>query len=114
MWLVVMGGLGLLGCPPENSPLQSENQRLKKQLAKQESVIVSLQEGNKVMQQQIDLLNQEGRKVTNKLEQDLKAAQDKLQQLSQGHQEEDRKLEALEEENVKPEDKEAKKVAVET
>jgi len=96
-----MGGLGLLGCPPENSPLQSENQRLKKQLAKQESVIVSLQEGNKVMQQQIDLLNQEGRKVTNKLEQDLKAAQDKLQQLSQGHQEEDRKLEALEEENVK-------------
>ena len=96
-----MGGLGLLGCPPENSPLQSENQRLKKQLAKQESVIASLQEGNKVMQQQIDLLNQESRKVTNKLEEDLKAAEVKLQQESLGHQEEDKRLEALEAENLK-------------
>ena len=36
------------------------------------------------MQQQIDLLNQESRKVTNKLEEDLKAAQDQLKQLSLG------------------------------
>ena len=63
---MVMGGLGILGCPADTSPLQSENQRLKKQLSKQESVIASLQEGNKVMQQQIDLLNQEGRTVRKK------------------------------------------------
>ena len=98
---VVMGGLGILGCPADTSPLQSENQRLKKQLAKQESVIASLQEGNKVMQQQIDLLNQEGRTVRKKLEQDLRAAQAQLQQLSQGHKKESKKLEALEAEKLK-------------
>lgn len=101
MWVVVLGGLGMLGCPQENAPLQAENQRLKKQIVKQESVIASLQEGNKVMQQQIDLLNQENRKVKKKLEQDLKAAEEKFRRLSEGHQEEDRKLQALEAENQK-------------
>jgi hypothetical protein len=96
-----MGGLGILGCPADNSSLQSENQRLKKQLAKQESVITSLQEGNKVMQQQIDLLNQEIRTVRKKLEQDLRVAHKKLQQLSQEHQEESKKLKALEAEKLK-------------
>ena len=93
--------VGDTGLPSDNSPLQSENLRLKKRLAKQESVIASLQEGNKVMQQQIDLLNQEGRKMTNKLENDLSLAQEKIQELSQGHQEEDKQLEALKAENLK-------------
>jgi hypothetical protein len=101
MWLLVMGGLGILGCPADNSPLQSENHRLKKQMAKQESVIASLQEGNKVMQQQIDLLNQEGRTVRKKLEQDLRMAQEKLQQISQGHKEENKRMEVLEAEKLK-------------
>jgi len=96
-----MGGLGILGCPADNSPLQSENHRLKKYMAKQESVIDSLQEGNKVMQQQIDLLNQEGRTVRKKLEQDLRMAQEKLQQISQGHKEESKRLEVLEAEKLK-------------
>jgi chromosome segregation ATPase len=47
------------GCKPDDSPFKSENETLKKQLAKQESLLNSLQDGNKVMQQQIDLLNQE-------------------------------------------------------
>jgi chromosome segregation ATPase len=47
------------GCKPDDSPFKSENEALKKQLAKQESLLNSLQDGNKVMQQQIDLLNQE-------------------------------------------------------
>lgn len=47
------------GCAPDESPLKNENQSLRKQVAKHESVVVSLQEGNKVMQQQIDLLNKE-------------------------------------------------------
>jgi hypothetical protein len=51
------------GCQPEDSPFKGENESLHKQVAKQESVVVSLQEGNKVMQQQIDLLNQELRDV---------------------------------------------------
>ncbi|MDX1411868.1 MAG: hypothetical protein R3351_06895, partial [Nitrospirales bacterium] len=101
IWFVVMGGLGILGCPADTSPLQSENHRLKKQLSKQESVIASLQEGNKVMQQQIDLLNKEGRDIRKKLEQDLRLAREKLKLLSQGHQEESKKLEALEAEKLK-------------
>jgi len=46
-------------CKPEDSPFKAENEVLRKQLAKQESVVTSLQDGNKVMHQQIDLLNQE-------------------------------------------------------
>jgi hypothetical protein len=49
----------LLGCKPDDSPFKAENDTLKKQLVRQESLVTSLQEGNKVMQQQIDLLNQE-------------------------------------------------------
>jgi regulator of replication initiation timing len=48
-----------VGCAPDESPFRQENESLRKQLAKQESVMNSLQDGNKVMQQQIDLLNQE-------------------------------------------------------
>lgn len=47
------------GCSPGESPFKAENETLKKQLTKQESLLNSLQDGNKVMQQQIDLLNQE-------------------------------------------------------
>lgn len=49
----------LPACKPEDSPLKAENEGLRKQLAKQESLFTSLQDGNKVMQQQIDLLNSE-------------------------------------------------------
>ena len=48
-----------VGCAPDESPFRQENESLRKQLATQESVKNSLQDGNKVMQQQIDLLNQE-------------------------------------------------------
>ena len=46
-------------CKPDDSPFKAENETLKKQVTKQESLLSSLQDGNKVMQQQIDLLNQE-------------------------------------------------------
>lgn len=51
--------LATSGCQPDESPLKAENEVLKKQVAKQESLLSSLQDGNRVMQQQIDLLNQE-------------------------------------------------------
>ena len=51
--------LTLHGCKPDESPFRAENESLKKQVTKQESLLSSLQDGNKVMQQQIDLLNQE-------------------------------------------------------
>lgn len=56
------------GCQPDDSPLKAENDALKKQVAKQESLLSSLQDGNKVMQQQIDLLNQELRDAKNAAE----------------------------------------------
>lgn len=61
--LLVIGLLApssaLVGCGPDDAPLKAENEALKKQVAKQESLLTSLQDGNRVMQQQIDLLNQE-------------------------------------------------------
>ncbi len=48
-----------VGCTPDESTFRQENENFRKQLAKQESVLNSLQDGNKVMQQQIDLLNQD-------------------------------------------------------
>lgn len=57
-----------VGCQPDESPLKGENDALHKQVQKQESVIVSLQDGNKVMQQQIDLLNKELREAKQQVE----------------------------------------------
>jgi TolA-binding protein len=69
-------------CRPDESPLKTELERLQKEAARQESVIVSLQDGNKVMQQQIDLLNQElrdARKEVDRLEGERKALTAKLE-----------------------------------
>ncbi|MBX3235406.1 MAG: hypothetical protein KF814_04585 [Nitrospiraceae bacterium] len=60
-----------VGCQPDESPFRQENDQLRKQLNKQESVLSSLQDGNKVMQQQIDLLNQELRDAKKQAEKAL-------------------------------------------
>lgn len=56
------------GCKPNDSPLKEENERLREQAAKQDSVIVSLQDGNKYVQQQINLVTQEMRGAKKDLE----------------------------------------------
>ena len=59
------------GCTPDGNhenPFRTENEALKKQVSKQESLLSSLQDGNKVMQQQIDLLNQELRDAKSTME----------------------------------------------
>lgn len=75
------------GCKPDESPLKAENETLRKQTSKQESVLASLQDGNKVMQQQIDLLNHElrdAKKETEKAQADATALSQQLQtQLAQ-------------------------------
>lgn len=75
--------LALAGCSkPDDSPLKAENDMLRKQLAKQESLVTSLQDGNKVMQQQIDLLNQEirdARKAAESARADAKASAEQLE-----------------------------------
>jgi len=70
------------GCKPDDSPFKAENEQLRKQLAKQESLVTSLQDGNKVMQQQIDLLNQEirdAKKAAESAKAEAKASADQLE-----------------------------------
>ncbi|NGZ97297.1 MAG: hypothetical protein CV089_14465 [Nitrospira sp. WS110] len=57
LWCILF--VALYGCAQDGDPSRAENEVLKKQVAKQESLLSSLQDGNRVMQQQIDLLNQE-------------------------------------------------------
>lgn len=73
--------LALSGCNPDDSPLRADNEVLKKQVARQESLLGSLQDGNKVMQQQIDLLNQElrdAKKLNEELDQQLDEAKEMI------------------------------------
>ncbi len=79
--LLIIGGL-IADCTPDDSPLRAENENLRKQVAKQESVVASLQDGNKVMQQQIDLLNRElrdAKKEAERAEAEMKALTAKLE-----------------------------------
>ncbi|HEU0006707.1 MAG TPA: hypothetical protein VLA67_08750 [Nitrospiraceae bacterium] len=84
-WPVLVGSIALCfllsSCKPDDSPFKAENELLRKQLAKQESMVTSLQEGNRVMHQQIDLLNQELRDAKHSVESakaEAKAAADNL------------------------------------
>ena len=84
-WLLWIGAIALCfsasSCKPDDSPFKAENEALRKQVAKQESVVTSLQDGNKVMHQQIDLLNQELRDATKSAESakaEAKSAADNL------------------------------------
>jgi hypothetical protein len=75
--------LVLSACKPDESPFRAENDALKKQVARQESLVTSLQDGNRVMQQQIDLLNQEMRdakKAAESAKAEAKTAADQLEQ----------------------------------
>ncbi len=72
----------LTACPQDQTALQGETLQLKKQTAKLESVIQSLQEGNKVLQQQIDRLNQEAREAAASYETKLREAHEQITQLT--------------------------------
>ncbi len=72
----------IASCKPDDSPLRAENENLRKQVAKHEAVVASLQDGNKVMQQQIDLLNRElrdAKKEAERAEAEVKALTAKLE-----------------------------------
>jgi len=73
----------LQGCPQDKTPLlEKENGGLKKRVSKQESMIITLQEGNRVMQEQVDRLNQELREKQKEQKEKLKAAQETGQGLA--------------------------------
>ncbi|MYD31954.1 MAG: hypothetical protein F4X01_10285, partial [Nitrospira sp. SB0661_bin_20] len=72
----------LTGCPPDNTPLIEENEQLKERIVKQESMMTTLQEGNRVLQEQIDRLNQELRTNEDTFGKQLELAQQTGQGLS--------------------------------
>ena len=55
-------------CKPDHSPIQEENERLREQVAKQEEMVSSLQEGQKFYQQQSTLLTHELREAKKETE----------------------------------------------
>ncbi|MGE3979056.1 MAG: hypothetical protein AB7F94_15940 [Nitrospira sp.] len=71
------------GCVPDDNgnSIRVENETLKKQVAKQEILLSSLLDGNKVMQQQIDLLNQELRDAKSTTEATKTDAKQQIEQL---------------------------------
>ena len=91
----------LTACPQDQTALQEEALQLKKQSAKLESVIQSLQEGNKVLQQQIDRLNEENRATEASYEAQLQEAKHQIAQLAKTPQKDLGKMQALEQTNKK-------------
>jgi len=73
----------LWGCPPDNTPLLQENEELTKQVTKQDSMITTLQEGNRVLQEQINRLNQELRDKESTLTQQLQAIKESGRNLTE-------------------------------
>jgi hypothetical protein len=70
------------GCKPEPSAMKEENERLREQVAKQESMLSSIQDGSKFLQQQTQLLTQEVREAKQealRLETERKAGIAKLE-----------------------------------
>ena len=99
--LISLVWVSLTGCSPDNTPLIEENKRLKEQIVKQESLMTTLQEGNRVLQEQIDRLSQELRENENEFAKQLEVAQQTGQGLSTEKQDLLQQVEALTKENLK-------------
>ena len=70
------------GCKPEVPAIKEENERLREQVAKQESMLSSIQDGSKFLQEQTQLLTQEVREAKKealRLETERKAGIAKLE-----------------------------------
>ena len=99
--LVALFILFLTGCPEDHSAFQEENKKLTKKVDKLESFIQSLQEGNKVLQQQIDRLNQEARKAEAIHQEQLRDAQAKMAELVNSPKKDQARIKILEQGNRK-------------
>ena len=71
-----------MGCKPDPSAMSEENERLREHVAKQESMVSSIQERNKFLQEQTTVLTQEAREAKKeavRLEAERKVATTKLE-----------------------------------
>ena len=91
----------LTACPQDQTALQSEAIQLKKRTAKLESVIQSLQEGNKVLQQHINRLNQDARETEASYESNLQKAHNQITHLANSPKKSVATIHALEQKNNK-------------
>ena len=88
--------LALTACPQDQTALQGEALQLKKQTAKLESVIQTLQEGNKVLQQQIDRLNQEARESEATFQLQMQEAESRIASLAKAPKKDVETIQSLE------------------
>ena len=99
--LSILAAIVLAGCPPDNTPLIEEKEQLKKQIVKQETMMTTLQEGNRVLQEQVDRLNQELRDNQQEFATQLQRSQQTGQGLSTDKQNLLHQVTALTKENQK-------------
>ena len=99
--MAILSLLILTACPQDQTALQGETLELKKQAAKLESVIQSLQEGNKVLQQQIDHLNQEARETEAAYQAQLQEAQGQISRLANTPKKDIATIQDLKQKNTK-------------
>lgn len=80
--MLFLASLITMGCKPDPSAMSEENERLREQVARQESMVSSIQDGNKFLQEQTHVLTQEVREAKKeavRLEAERKAAATKLE-----------------------------------
>ena len=80
--VLFLASLITTGCKPDPSAMSEENERLREQVARQESMVSSIQDGNKFLQEQTHVLTQEVREAKKeavRLEAERKAAATKLE-----------------------------------
>ena len=87
--------------PQDQTTLQTEAIQSKKQVARLESVIQSLQEGNTVLRQQIDRLNQDARETEASYEAKLEEAESHIAQLANRPKKDEDAIRSLEQKNKK-------------
>ncbi len=116
LWTRVAKALGVILCllfltacgddsnitpPQDQTTLQTKALQLKKQVARLESVIQSLQEGNTVLRQQIDRLNQDARETEASYQAKLKEAESHIAQLANRPKKDKDAIRLLEQKNKK-------------
>ena len=80
--VLFLASLITMGCKPDPSAMSEENERLRDHVAKQESMLSSIQDGNRFLQEQTRVLTQEVREAKKeavRLEAERKAAATKLE-----------------------------------
>ncbi len=87
--------------PQDQTTLQTEALQSKKRVARLESVIQSLQEGNTVLRQQIDRLNQDARETKTSYEAKLQEAESHIAQLANRPKKDEDTIRSLEKKNKK-------------